>query len=172
MKNMFEEARKKYRPKSVKYLLIAEAPPQEKSRRFFYYENVKDQDSLFLETMKVLYPTKYTDAKTVRANKIIFLRQFMADGFYLLDAASSPIIDTRKKRHQISSDFPGLLKRIDEVICKNTKIILISRPVYDVCYEELKNKGYKVINAEMVDFPGSSGQKNYRNKMQKLLKSV
>jgi hypothetical protein len=168
LKNIVEEARNKYRPRNIKYLLIAEAPPRE-YQRFFYFENVRDHDSLFLETMKVLYPAQYKDTKTVRANKASFLKQFMEDGFYLLDAASSSIMDLRQRRHQIRQDFSHLLIKVDEVISDNTKIILISRPVYDVCFEALKNKGYRIINTEMIDFPGSGGQVSYRNKMQKIL---
>ena len=56
-----EKARLKYKPKKIKYLLIAETPPKSNSNRYFYYENVKEKDSLFLETMIVLYPEFVSD---------------------------------------------------------------------------------------------------------------
>lgn len=40
-------AREKYKPTNIKLLFIAEAPP-EQTERFFYYEKVKDNDWLFL----------------------------------------------------------------------------------------------------------------------------
>lgn len=76
MDNKLEVARSKYKPRKIKYLLIAEAPPEESSNRFFYFEHVEIKDSLFLETMKVLYPDNYTDTKTVRSRKKHFLNKF------------------------------------------------------------------------------------------------
>ena len=46
-------AREKYKPERIKLLFIAEAPP-EQTERFFYYEKVKDNDWLFLGIVKVL----------------------------------------------------------------------------------------------------------------------
>ena len=67
----FEKARKKYRPENIRYLLIAEAPPKADSKRFFYFEDVTEKDSLFLETMKCLYPadTISVETRTIRKNK-------------------------------------------------------------------------------------------------------
>src|SRR4051794_36679216 len=89
----FDEAREKYRPNPIKVLFIAEAPPQFSASRFFYFEDVRRGDTLFLEMMKVLYPnrTKFRemnegqnenfDARQVRRNKPAFLRTFQEDGF-------------------------------------------------------------------------------------------
>ena len=69
--NRFETARQKYRPSQIDYLLVAETPPNSDSNRFFYFENVDKQDSLFLETMKLLYPneTKFVETKEIRRRK-------------------------------------------------------------------------------------------------------
>ena len=50
------EARSRYRPDVVERLLIAEAPPDSLDR-FFYYEDVRSADYLFLGVTQVLYPT-------------------------------------------------------------------------------------------------------------------
>ena len=50
-----EKARLKYRPDRVKYLLIAEAPP-DNINRFFYYDDVREHDYLFLGVAQALYP--------------------------------------------------------------------------------------------------------------------
>ena len=169
---MFEEARRKYRPETVNILLIAEAPPRIESRRFFYFENVRDQDSLYLETMKVIYPGDYIDTRYLSENKADFLNRFKLDGYYLLDAANTTIRDIKKKKEQLRADLPDLIGRINRVINQETKIILISRPVYDVCFMPLKTAAFNVINTEMIDFPGSGGQVKYRNKMNRLLTGV
>lgn len=55
LKKQLEAARLKYEPLIVKFLLIAEAPP-DSIDRFFYYENVHQHDYLFLGIAQSLYP--------------------------------------------------------------------------------------------------------------------
>lgn len=169
MPTCFEQARRRYRPRCIKYLLIAEAPPSVESGRFFYYERVPKYDSLFLETMKVLYPNDCGNIPDVRKNKPMFLDQFMNDGFYLIDSMDSPLINLKNRVGQIRTSLPSLKEKIGRLANKNTKIILISRPVYDACFQELRDSNYNVINTEMIDFPGSSGQGKFRDKMSRLL---
>lgn len=88
----FEIARKKYKPDTIKFLLVAETPPKSDSDRFFYFENVDRQDSLFIEIVKVLYPQivdKY-DIQEIRINKSYFLNKLKEDGFYLIDSLEEP----------------------------------------------------------------------------------
>lgn len=73
MKIDYESSRQKYKPEIIKFLLIAEAPPRAESKRFFYFEDIQNGDSLFLETMKVLYPSDCSNIKTVRQRKRDFL---------------------------------------------------------------------------------------------------
>ncbi len=166
-----ESARRKYKPDKIKYILIAEAPPREGSGRFFYFESVPTGDSLFLETMKVLYPNDYSDAKSVRLRKREFLHRFKRDGFYLIDSTDSPMEDPRpsRKRQQVRRSLPSLVEKLAELISEDTKIILISKPVYDVCADVLRLQGFNIVNDEMIDFPGSSGQAKYRVKLGRLL---
>ena len=48
MVNNIEEAREKYRPENINILFVAESPPADVSR-FFYYEKVFQHDTLFLD---------------------------------------------------------------------------------------------------------------------------
>ena len=171
MKRNFELARQKYKPEVIKFLLIAEAPPKVESKRFFYFEDVKNGDSLFLETMKVLYLNDCLDIKDVRRRKSEFLEKFKNDGFYLIDASDKPIEDTRltKKRKQIKDSIPSLIKKIESLISEDTKIILISSTVYEVCCNRLKAEGFNVINECAIPFP-ISWQKEFRRKLFTLLK--
>ena len=50
-----QDARAKYKPEVITCLFIAEAPPSSPDR-FFYFEEVREQDSLYLEMMKALFP--------------------------------------------------------------------------------------------------------------------
>ena len=85
-------ARKKYQPDVVRWLLVAESPPELGSRRFFYFDDVAGGDSLFWQTIKTLYPTDCDPTVSPpREKKREFLRRFYDDGFYLLDAVEEPI---------------------------------------------------------------------------------
>ena len=171
MANKFEIARRKYKPEEIKYLLIAEAPPDENSDRFFYFEDVKEKDSLFLETMKVLYPGDYTDPKTVRKKKKQFLNKFKENGFYLIDSTNQPMPDL-KRHHKIKlikASLATLIKKVKNLVNEDTKIILIASTVYEVCNEPLRNENINVINEEMINFPGTGGQRKFREKMTRLL---
>jgi hypothetical protein len=167
----YEDARQKYKPEKIKFLLVAEAPPKEGSGRFFYFENVSDKDSLFLETMKVLYPSEYTDTKMVRLHKRRFLEKFQADGFYLIDATHTPMRDSSpsRKRQQIRESLPSLRSKLTQLATDGVGIILISATVYEVCSNVLGNEGFNILNEELIDFPGSRWQRKFREKFGSLL---
>jgi len=174
MKEDFESARQKYKPKVIKFLLIAEAPPKVESKRFFYFEDVQKYDGLFLETMKLLYPDdsdiKIGNTKSIRRRKREFLERFEKEGFYLIDASNEPIKDKSKsvKRKQIEKSLPSLIEKVKSLVSDDTKIILISATVYEVCCNRLKSEGFNVINECAIPFP-IGWQKEFREKLSKLL---
>ncbi len=78
VKKQIEKARERYKPDVIKYILVAEAPP-ESLDRFFYFLNVKSSDWLFLGVMQTLYPLqkdKYILRKRDSALKENLLLQF------------------------------------------------------------------------------------------------
>ncbi|MES2681331.1 MAG: hypothetical protein V4635_15660 [Bacteroidota bacterium] len=168
----FEIERQKYKPATIEYLLVAETPPKITSDRFFYFENVEKQDSLFLETMKCLYPsdTGKVNIKTIRANKKLFLDKFKNDGFYLIDSLEKPFESKYSSSQKIRLIIMGqndLLMRIQNLCNSNTKIILIAASVYKANYQFLKDNKVNVINKELIDFPGSGGQEKFKNKLRR-----
>jgi hypothetical protein len=172
--NRFELARQKYKPDKIEYLLVAETPPKSDSNRFFYFENVDNQDSLFLETMKLLYPgrTEYVETKEIRRRKKQFLKKFKADGFYLIDSLDEPFekrYSTTEKVRLIKNGQNQLIEKLRSLLTEKTKVILIAAPVYKANFKFLKDQGIPVINKESIDFPGSGGQKKYREKMKRIL---
>ena len=170
----FENARKKYKPEVIKYLLVAETPPKADSDRFIYFEEVGKQDSLFIETIKVLYPEiieKY-DVKELRKKKSYFLNKFKEDGFYLIDSLEEPFeekYNSAQKVKLIKEKQENLLLRIKKLINKETKVILIATPVFKANYLFLLKNNISVINTESIDFPGSGGQLKFRKKFSQLL---
>jgi hypothetical protein len=163
----YSRARDKYKPRDIKTLIIAEAPPCT-LERFFYFEEVSRQDSLFLEIMGVLYPEEkeeYLRSKREPSKKEGLLERFREDGFWLLDLAEVPI---EVSNQTYESALPSLINRIEKAIDKTTPVILIKANVYDICYKALLAKGYNVVN-ERLPFPGSGQQRVFRDKFKKLV---
>jgi len=172
--SIFAKARKKYLPDRTKLLFITEAPPTPDRNRYFFFENVKHGDSLFLELMKVLFPEEVASFETVkalRAEKVYFLERFQSAGFHLIHAADTPLPDTTaaQRRTMYKNNLPLLKKQIDELANKSTPIILVSAVVYEACFEGLIEAGYWVLNNTMIEFPNSGQQINFRRKLTALL---
>jgi hypothetical protein len=165
LREIYNSARNKYKPSQVSTLLIAEGPPDNLDR-YFYFEDVKRQDSLFLEIMGVLYPERkerYLAAGRDTVLKHDLLQSFKEDGFWLMDLSEVPC---SLANSNLESCVPSLLYRLNKNICKTTPIILIKSNVYDICYSILHSNGFNV-NAERMPFPGSGQQKVFREKFKK-----
>lgn len=163
--NRIEKARQKYRPAKVRLLFVAESPPPS-VERFFYYEDVREKDSLFLEMMKVLYVPD-ASAPEIRPRKAEYLRRFREDGYFLMDALDEPIgvKGTAAKTKKVVAHRDAFLDRLSPVVGSETPIILIARPVYDGLLTFLNENGFNVVNSEMIDFPGSGRQGAFKEKM-------
>ena len=112
------------------------------------------------------------DIKEVRKRKKYFLEKFKEDGFYLIDSIDKPFAEkysSRQKTELIRKEQNNLLTKIINLVDKSTKVILIAATVHKANYDFLKRNDVKVINRELVDFPGSGGQVKYRAKMSALL---
>ena len=125
--------------------------------------------------MKLLYPneTEFVETKKIRREKKKFLSKFCSDGFFLIDSLEEPFEErysTNKKVRLLKQGQNKLLVKIKNLLEENTKVILIASSVYRANYEFLKGLGIPVINKEFIDFPGSGGQKKYREKMKRILK--
>ena len=169
LKNKYTRASNKYKPATIRTLLLAEAPPCSLDR-YFYFEDVKTQDSLFLEIMGVLYPDlkkRYLASGRDTDLKIELLENFKEDGYWLMDLSEIP---TSLTNESLESCTPSLLQRLEKYIDKNTPIILIKASVYDSCYWPLWDNGYKVIG-ERIPFPGSGQQGVFREKFRRVLNS-
>jgi hypothetical protein len=182
--NRIKEARLKYKPDEIKCLFVAEAPPAA-SDRFFYFEDVSEQDSLYLEMMKVLFEdvtelpfgdgslTFQTDVSEYRQKKAEYLQRFKGKGYFLVDNLDYPMpyehSRTKDKISYLERVSPIFIEKIKSLIDKETPIVLISVPVYRANYAKLKYNGFKVLHDAPIEFPGSGQQKNFRDKMKQLL---
>lgn len=165
MPTKFQNARRKYRPKKIKCLLIAESPPDITSKRFFYFEKYFSRgDSLFMETMKALFPDDTFSGGDYKRSKEIYLKKFMNAGLYLEDASSIPFPKGSSKpfkRKMLQGQLPPLKEKLLTLIDHSIPIILISDTVFEICYDSLKKEGYNILNDKVIFFP-ISFQPQYR----------
>ena len=168
LKAQLEKARQKYKPEKVKYLLVAEAPP-DSVERFFYYDNVRQHDYLFLGISQALYPDlkqKFLASGRNSQIKNSILLKFQADGFYLLDLSELPL---SLMTGDLNSQLPALVEKIKMVANKETQIILIKATVYDTAFYYLQQNGFKNVVNIRIPFPGQGGQKRFQIQFNKSL---
>jgi hypothetical protein len=157
LQSQIEEARNSYKPESIRYLLIAEAPPNSIDR-FFYYPDVKTSDYLFLGVMGVLFPErkrKYISSGRPESMKKDLLRDFQEKGFFLLDLLDFPI---NLYSESLENALPPLVDKLNKCVDDNTPIILIKANVYDLAFQPLVLNGFKNTVSLRIPFPGQGWQ--------------
>lgn len=160
MSEKHDAARRRYRPDPIRVLLIAEAPPC-KRERFFYFEDVPVQDSLFLQVMQVLYPQQkqaYLAGGREPEDKRALLERFRDDGFYLEDLHEEP---TSVSTLSDAEAAAGLVTRLDG-LDPATPIVLIKASVYDAAAPVLRDAGFDRVMPQRLPFPGSGNQGKFR----------
>lgn len=173
--NFFQQAREKYRPANIKVLFITEAPPAEERNRYFYYEHVRRGDSLFMEIIKVLFPEEveaFETVKALRREKTYFLERLQEEGYYLIGAVDEPLPNksSAARTHIYRENLSALMKEILNLARPNTPIVIISAVVFRAIGETLKASGFRVIHNEIIEFPNSGQQINFRRKLKPLLR--
>jgi len=162
--NRVQEAREKYRPEFIKTIFIAEAPPCTDDR-FFYFEDIKKGDSLFLHIIRAVFPElEAWETKAIRAKKEELLIQFRDQGYFLEDSVAEAIpkgTKPKEKENIIINNQEDLLKRISPYKAQSNFVVL-SSTVFKANYELLKNEGFNILNDFMIPFPGSGQQSNFK----------
>ena len=172
----YDDIRKQYKPEHINLLLIAESPPPAEniggSRHFYRATPIRRNDRLFVNTIKALYPAASTLTEAqIEPNKEMWLRQFQADGRYMIEAlevSQRHSVTKQQRQDKIRAALPRLIARVRELAEPDTKIILIKSNVFEVAAEPLRAAGFTVLNHELVDYPGRFNQRDYREKLQAL----
>jgi hypothetical protein len=160
------------RPDKIAILFIAEAPPLDEDR-YFYFQNVEIHDDLFIQIMRALYHYESENDNFFRNNKKLFLDRFQNDRFYLIDSLTKPVprssskYQKRKLRQQlVTESWPDLQNRVN-ALCPEA-IILISKYVFSHRDNFVKD-GFNVLNDKMIPFPGRpQHKKRFQEEMAKL----
>ena len=174
---IYENVRERYRPLHIRFLLIAESPPPapdiQSSRQFYYTDRIRKDDRLFINTIRALYPeTIEQKEEKIEQDKEKWLLRFKADGVYMIEALTeSQVHEVSKKqrRERIRDSLPQLIGKVRQLAEPETGIILIKSNVFDIAAGPLKEAGFKVLNTELVDYPGHFNQRVYREKLSALV---
>jgi hypothetical protein len=167
--NLFENARREYRPSKIRLLIIAESPPS--SGGFFYFPKTIGKDHLFRETMKTigLWPQSASMPRGVDKNPM--LRSFQSRGFYLLDSSRYPVdkMPNLARRKAIQDQLPRLaedVKRADPL-----HIVIVKSSIFGPVKRTVEEAGFgsRVLHNRPVPFPSHGNQQKYRTMMKRLL---
>lgn len=172
----YETIRQAYQPAHIKYLLIAESPPPaahiQSSRQFYYTDRIRKDDRLFTNTIRALYPEAAEVPEVdLEEQKEAWLQRFKDDGWYMIEALKeSQVHEVTKKQRQerIRENLPWLIERVRSLAEPDTKLILIKSNVFAIAAEPLREAGFRVLNTELVDYPGHFNQQAYREKLHRL----
>jgi hypothetical protein len=135
-------------------MLVAEAPPSA-ADRYFYFEYVADQDSLFRDVCQ-----EVLGYRPGRNAKPAALAQLQDAGVFLIDLSFDSVDD--QSRRLMSHLVPDLISRC--LALSPDRIILIKANVYDLTFEPLRAAGLPVVD-ERIPFPvaASSGASSSRS---------
>ena len=159
----FNRARRKYRPRKVRFLLIAESPPS--SGGFFYFGTTIGKDHLFRETVKALEFWPEDEPMRRGVDKRSMLRRFQSMGFYLLDTCVFPVDKLRpsERGKAVLGQTPRL---INDVIKANPLyIFIVKSSIFNPVSIALREAGLltRVLNTGPVPFPSHGNQRIYRS---------
>lgn len=146
---------RKFRPDIIDLLLVAEAPPSE-TNRYFYYPDVESHDSLFRETARIILRREPS-----RENKAELLAELGGRGVFLIDACLDPL------EGPLRVDTGRLVDRIRRL--KPQRIIIVKVAVYDSTYNAFVEASLPVINAR-IPFPSFGQQVRFREEMRRALR--
>ena len=166
-----QELRVRYQPTNIKYLLLAESPPESQPHefRFFYNPENENKDYFFRSVMQVIFP----DFKALyrKGDKGKLLERFKEEGFFMIDAVDTPInnMPEKERNQQIASEINARVAEIQKLISKQTPIFLIKKNIFNIFHPVLKEMGFNVCHDERLPFPSTGQQERFKHKFKELL---
>ena len=152
------ESASRSKPERVRLLLVAEAPPKSLDR-YFYFNHVRTQDSLFRHVVRSVL-----DVEATRAAKAELLVRLRDSGVFLIDLKTDPF-----DRRPLSDRVPDLVSRIR--LLEPEFVMLIKVTAYDAAFALLAREQIPVVD-ERIPFPGSGQQKRFEAAMRQALARI
>ncbi len=154
---LYSEAAKKYKPKEIRVLIVAESPPplRRGRPRYFYFDELDSPENLYRGIMTTLWGEEF---KRTASNKPHHLKRFCEDGFYLIDAVKFPIYDLiydlRNEQQKIQAIREQRQARLNEILALEPEhTILIHPRVFTGLYEFLMTHEISILNDSPITFP-------------------
>lgn len=147
----YTELRERYRPTRLRFLLIAESPPDagDSERRFFYAPTLKF-DNLYRGVAEAVYGDQGIDLR----DKVAILGRLRADGFWLIDAVDEPVnkLPPVARARALAEAVPRLVERCLE-LSPERGVIICHGGVYSATANALRARGVVVLHDEALPFP-------------------
>jgi hypothetical protein len=140
-------------------LLVAEAPPPSLDR-YFYFEDVRDQDSLFRYVVRTVLGEE--PSRSAKPQQLGRLRD---SGVFLIDLK----VDPKVGDESLAGYVENLVSRAADLAPAH--VITIKANVCNLCQEPLRATGLPVVD-ERVPFPGSGQQGRFVEAMDRALASI
>jgi hypothetical protein len=154
-----DAAAARYKPEKVELLLVAEAPPCAPDR-YFYFEDVPDQDSLFRHVVRAVLALE--PSRTAKHDQ---LRSLADRGVFLIDLKPDPkVLD-----ETLEAYVPDLVVRAVELAPRH--VITIKANVCDLAQQPLCAADLHVVD-QRIPFPGSGQQTRFLQGMGAALDSI
>ena len=139
----FKTQSEKYLPDKIKYLLIAESPPND-IRNYFYYDGPKPKYQMFFQNIIMAIYNEHCATDPVCRE--FFLDKFKEDNFFLIDS-----VESFDKKDFILENFPKLRGKLIDLNKENlvdgkTKIILIKKIVCELLKDPIENDKDIIFN--------------------------
>ena len=148
----YEKLRERYRPERVRYLLIAESPPDPgDGKRRFFYSPALTIDNLYRSVAQAVYGER--DDIDLR-DKPAVLDRLRQDGFWLIDAVEYPVnkLANSARARAIEEGVPRLIERCIE-LAPECGVIVCHSKVYEATARALQDAGVAILHDEALPFP-------------------
>jgi hypothetical protein len=163
------QAAAKYKPGRTLVLFVAEAPPND-LERYFYFEDVKGHDWLWLALMKALFARDFGETRLERKRKAYWLARFRDGGYQLVDAVEEPISGSNHRRLAvIKENADRVLSKIRAI--NPPQVVLIKHTVFSALCTKLQESGIHILNDTALPFPSCGRQAEFSRRLLDLIGS-
>jgi len=153
--NRRKAAARKYQPKRIRLLLVAESPPADESR-YFYFEDAESAEPLFEEVCGVLFED------TPRPDKGASLKELRRRGVFLVDLKP----DAPRRAEPLGPYWGPFMLNLGPLAPE--KIVLLTVDVYDALHSVMKKAGLPVVDLR-IPFAPAGEQTHFRQKVRQAL---
>ncbi|HET7224526.1 MAG TPA: hypothetical protein VFK69_02340 [Candidatus Eisenbacteria bacterium] len=145
------EAARRWQPKKIRLLLVAEGPPRDPGRGF-YLEQEREPDPLFQQVCEVLFEASPPD-------KVAGLKELRRRGVFALELIEAP-----EPRRPMADYVTALALKLEELAPAH--VVLVGAGTYDAAHGPLARAGVPVVGVR-VPFAASGSDAAFRREFRR-----